>query len=548
MGLGVVREATAPVVRWFRSCFAGLVIALSTLMFIYLAIYAYVISYPILGRGDPDGEHLSRVVALIGGRGAYFFFLTVTILVAYWATRRIDAKAVAHGIVVGLAAAIIFQLIVFILYPPVETDELVMYLAFGALGGYVGGFEGGRASAGRRALYRVSRRISEATDPQAVVDAIGEDLGGPSVRGVVLCRANPSGEDDGQGVPFEVQASWVPGNGESWPTRTDLVRGAIPDLHLIAQRRSMWLGPRNLSPAERNVWEIRRIGRALVVPLAKGDGAPAGMLVVTFARGGFLYRTGAGEFLTVGAQAAVALENMRLMERNRRATLLAERRRLSHEIHDTLAQGFASISATLAAIELSSPQTFEEDPRIRRYFEEARRTARENLAEVRRLVQALRPELLDRWPLHEALRRFVRAWSSETGVEARVSVSGDVRPLVLETEVVLFRVLQESLNNVRKHARADTVTVVLSFREARVTLSVADDGSGFDVVRRPEDGEDGFGLRSMRERAGAAGGSFSIVSKPGAGTRLRITLPFRPEDSSIMEVDPDDLTEDRRRG
>ncbi|CAA9384440.1 MAG: hypothetical protein AVDCRST_MAG22-168 [uncultured Rubrobacteraceae bacterium] len=460
----------------------------------------------------------------------------MTVLLAYWTARRAEEKPALYGIATGLVAAVVLQLVIHLLYPPVTLEELLVYLVFGLAGGWVGGLEGGKTSAGREALYRVSRNISEAKDPRGVVSAIGRGLDGYAVRGVVLCRSVFSGENRGEGFSFEAEASWASRGREAWPGEARPVTDEMPGLSRILQSRSVALRGRDLPSVEREVWRRLRIDHALIAPLADTGGTPVGTLVVTFAKGSPPHRTATRELLTVGAQAALTLENMRLMEQDRRATLLAERQRLSDEIHDTLAQGFTSISMNLAAMEMASPRTFDEDPRLRRYFEGARRSAQENLSEVRRLVQALRPELLDRYPLDKAVGESAGAWSAGTGVEARVSVCGAPRQLTPEVEIALFRAVQESLANVQKHARADTVTVTLTYDDGQTTLEVRDDGGGFDPARLKNGGVHSFGLRSMRERVVAVGGSFSVESAPGTGTRLLVTVPTTSDDPTVTRA------------
>jgi len=238
-------------------------------------------------------------------------------------------------------------------------------------------------------------------------------------------------------------------------------------------------------------------------------------------------------YQTVGAQAALALENLRLVEQARRSGELEERERLAHEIHDTLTQGFASIVMNLEAAEGS----LERDPASsRRHMGEARRTARENLVEARRIVRALQPEALEEAPLPEALARLAKKWSEGSGATAGVTVTGAPRPLSPEAEVTLLRAAQEALTNIRKHARASRAMLTLSYMEDRVALDVRDDGVGFDPDGMPailgKGGDGGFGLRAMRERAERSGGTLLVESEPGRGTTLAVELPV-PADGRV---------------
>ncbi|CAN5867594.1 hypothetical protein BH18ACT11_BH18ACT11_24960 [soil metagenome] len=215
-----------------------------------------------------------------------------------------------------------------------------------------------------------------------------------------------------------------------------------------------------------------------------------------------------------------------LAAQERHAGVLEERGRLAREIHDTLAQGFISIVTHLEAAEGSLPTG---SGQARHHLEQARRTARENLVEARNLVAALRPEILEGSSLSGALERLAGRWSKETGVPATVSITGEERPLTQESQVALLRAAQEALSNTRKHARAQRAKITLSYMEDLVALDVQDDGEGFDPRGVPVGADGGFGLRAMRERVEALGGSLLVESERGAGCTLVVELPLVAE-------------------
>jgi signal transduction histidine kinase len=287
-----------------------------------------------------------------------------------------------------------------------------------------------------------------------------------------------------------------------------------------------------LSEPARTICKRKAHRTALFVPLLVRDEAPVGLLAVFF-HSKRVPRNAVGRYLNIGPQVALALENLRLVgeaqRAGRQAGALRERQRLSREIHDTLAQGFTSILMSLTAAEVAYPAT--ESGPIRGYLESSRRTARECLAEARRLVWALRPEALDHHPLPTVLDSLVKGWSAEAKLEARVVVTGSQRRLLPEVEAVLLRVAQEALSNVRKHACASRVLLTLSFMEQSVALDVRDDGVGFDPARSAQgrgvrtDGA-GFGLVAMRERVEELDGTFNVESTPGKGTTLAAELPI----------------------
>jgi signal transduction histidine kinase len=211
-----------------------------------------------------------------------------------------------------------------------------------------------------------------------------------------------------------------------------------------------------------------------------------------------------------------------LAEAEREGGRLAERQRLARDIHDTLAQGFVSIVLQLQAAEADLPAEAEE---ARRHLERARRTARDNLAEARRLVWDLRPEPLRTASLGEALGRLAGRVAEETGMAATATVTGIPRPLTADAEVTLFRVTQEALANVAKHARAGRVALTLSYMDGEATLDVRDDGAGFAATADGDGRGDGLGLHGMRERVEAIGGRVAVESAPGRGTTIAVTVP-----------------------
>jgi signal transduction histidine kinase/DNA-binding NarL/FixJ family response regulator len=206
---------------------------------------------------------------------------------------------------------------------------------------------------------------------------------------------------------------------------------------------------------------------------------------------------------------------------------LAERQRLARDIHDTLAQGFVSIVLQLQAAEGELPAGADA---ARRHLELARRTAGDNLAEVRRLVWDLRPEQLRAASLGEALGRLTDRLAEETGVAATTTVTGTPRPLSPDAEVTLLRVTQEALANVSRHADAARVALTLSYMDGEATLDVRDDGAGFAPGADGSGPNGGLGQAGMRERVEALGGRLAVESAPGRGTTVAAVVPV-PEGS-----------------
>ena len=210
----------------------------------------------------------------------------------------------------------------------------------------------------------------------------------------------------------------------------------------------------------------------------------------------------------------------------RQAGVTEERQRLAREIHDTLVQGFTSIVIHLEAAEGALPS---DRSTLQRHLDQARRAARENLAEARRLMWALQPEAFDHASLPDVLTNLARNWSEENGVAASATITGSARTLRPEIEVALLRAAQEAFANAGKHAHASQVMVTLSYMEDVVVLDVQDDGSGFDTIQLlpspPEQTMSGFGLKALRTRVEQLGGTLSIESTPGEGTTIAVALP-----------------------
>ncbi|BAL91838.1 putative two-component system sensor kinase [Actinoplanes missouriensis 431] len=212
------------------------------------------------------------------------------------------------------------------------------------------------------------------------------------------------------------------------------------------------------------------------------------------------------------SRAALEASRAELARLSHEAGAAAERNRLAGEIHDTLAQGFTSI---ITLVQAADPQLADERLAL------AVRTARENLAESRALIAALSPAALASASLPEAVRRQAARFSEEAGVPSTVRVTGEPRDLPTRVEVVLLRAAQEALTNVRRHAGATEVGVVLAYAASSVRLVVRDDGRGFDPAGVRSAGGGGFGLSNIRARAAQVGGQVAVRSGgPGAAAAV----------------------------
>jgi two-component system NarL family sensor kinase len=229
---------------------------------------------------------------------------------------------------------------------------------------------------------------------------------------------------------------------------------------------------------------------------------------------------------TIGYQVGLAVENSRLLDARARLAQEEERVRIAREIHDTVAQQLAGLALKLDA----AGALLDSDPaRGRAALASAAELARTALGDARRSVLDLRGAPLAGLPLHEALAQLVRDFGAQQGVKARFKLNGTPRTLAPRVELTVYRVAQESLTNVARHAAAKRVSVTLELGRrpaAPVRLVVQDDGRGFD----PEAPIDGghVGLAGMRERARLLGGTLDIAAAPDQGARLTLELPGTP--------------------
>jgi two-component system NarL family sensor kinase len=223
---------------------------------------------------------------------------------------------------------------------------------------------------------------------------------------------------------------------------------------------------------------------------------------------------------TIGDLLSIAVERAELFARSTRLGAVEERNRLAREIHDTLAQG---LTATTLQLESADALLDAGSEKAHGPLRRALSLTRSNLEEARRSVLDLRASPLEGRPLSEALKALVERWEAETGIAARYGAVNGSRPLPPSVEAALYRICQEALTNVARHAGAERATVRLVATPDRVRLAVEDDGSGFDAAGVPEDRH---GIVGMRERAEVLGGTLEVRSEPGEGTRIEVTAPL----------------------
>jgi two-component system, NarL family, sensor histidine kinase DevS len=226
---------------------------------------------------------------------------------------------------------------------------------------------------------------------------------------------------------------------------------------------------------------------------------------------------------TFAARAAVAIDLSQRVARDALQRVVGaqelERRRLARELHDETGQALTSILLGLRSIE-EAPT----DEEMRSAVTEVRNLVRSTLQDVRQLAVELRPKALDDFGLVAALERLTESFAEQTGIAVEFVPALPEGRLSPEADTALYRIVQESLTNVVKHARASRVSIVLTRKDDSVSVVVEDDGVGFEPGRT-RDG--GLGLVGMRERVGLLGGRLTIESRPGAGTTFVAEVPLR---------------------
>ena len=221
---------------------------------------------------------------------------------------------------------------------------------------------------------------------------------------------------------------------------------------------------------------------------------------------------------TIGDMLGIAVERARLFERSAQVGAVEERNRLAREIHDTLAQGLTAVSLQLESAD-ALLETEADPARIRRMVQQALALTRANLEEARRSVLDLRAAPLADRTLVEALVLLADA----SPVPVNFLVTGGNQPLPPRVETGLYRIAQEAINNACQHAQANEITVKLVATPQAVTLTVSDDGQGFDL---DDVAQSRFGLVGLNERVKLLNGRFHIESTPGQGTKLEAELPL----------------------
>jgi signal transduction histidine kinase len=242
---------------------------------------------------------------------------------------------------------------------------------------------------------------------------------------------------------------------------------------------------------------------------------------------------------TIVSQLTIAIENAtRYGESQARETLRGEllhqvvsaqereRQRIARELHDGTGQALTALGLGFAA----ASENVRHNPQLAvSQLTELKTMSTQALQELRDLIRDLRPSLLDDLGLVPALQSQVQSFADRTGVKAEFVLNGRRQRVQSEIETIVFRIAQEALSNVAKHASASQVTVQVGFDDSLLNLAVVDDGAGFEpktIFEAPDGSRQVWGLLGMQERVALVGGSCMVHSQPGQGTTVKVSIPI----------------------
>jgi signal transduction histidine kinase len=378
------------------------------------------------------------------------------------------------------------------------------------------------------AFAAAAATAAEAGSLRETLDAICAEVVGPAdLAGVQILLLDPAGDR------LQVHGA---APAEAWPEHLTLVieearrRGArLSSLEAFRTGRPVVRPRRRAALLADPAWEplhaqLRAFDwEAFVsVPLRVRD-RPVGALNAYYRPGHDPDDGDVGLLASMADHAAVAVESAKLVTESRSRATLEERHRLARELHDSACQQLFALALHLRAAQLALPRG-PDDEAVRRTLQTAHQLAHSALDDVRDLVLELHPRVLHEEGLVAAVRQRAASTAARTG--ARITVAGPDAPLGLgpDAELDAYRIVQEALHNILKHAAPTSVRVGIGPQvddPTTLVLDVVDDGRGFD----PAQPTPGIGLTSMRERAERLGGGLTVASAPGAGCLVRVVVP-----------------------
>ena len=381
----------------------------------------------------------------------------------------------------------------------------------------------------RKQIYdQMQRRLSESESIQRIAKGLLQRIGLDEVLQIICAEAIQLTGATGSAVLLLEEDGWLRvTESAGLPTYS---QNRLPVSGSFAGRafqtgEHVWVTLQDSNPDNDDVHQlegyswIKGLVSLLVVPL-KVDTKIIGILNI-LNKPGKLTQEDMRIINLFADQAAIIIEHVRLQYQAEQLAVLEERQRLARELHDSVTQALYSV--TLYADAARMAFSAEKWEALESNLQEVRNMAREAMYDMRLLVFELRPFMLETEGLASALRARLAAVEGRSGLKTEVHVEGE-RRLPIKMEEELYRIAQEGLNNVVKHAQATRLQIYLKYDENTVSLEMIDDGKGF----KPEDvsRSGGFGLPGIQERVQQLGGILNIESIPLRGTRLSIRISF----------------------
>jgi len=228
--------------------------------------------------------------------------------------------------------------------------------------------------------------------------------------------------------------------------------------------------------------------------------------------------------ISISHHIGVAVENSQLSSKTKETALLEERWFIAQELHDNIAQSLAYLNMQTKLLEDRFQTEFKAP--VLEEFHQIRNVIQDTYQDVRNMLIDFRIRMKEDEGLEAALRRYCQDFSGRTGIETELTVDADLPLIEPSVQTQVFRMIQESLANVRKHARAKKATVAVRSIGSGLEVAVQDNGDGFDLLAVEDSAREHMGLSIMKERAANLGGTVRITTAPGRGTSVRVEIPI----------------------
>ena len=289
--------------------------------------------------------------------------------------------------------------------------------------------------------------------------------------------------------------------------------------------------------------ETKKVNRHLLLQIVfnTGERKRLGVFAVSRQEGKAFSQEDIAFFKLIGGQFGVAVTNARIFEEVLKDGLLCtleqknltgrllrsqeeERKRIARELHDDTCQSLSNVLLRMDILKAKIPPRLEP---ARTACDELKETVTKALEDVHQMAFDLRPSMLDDLGLVPAIRWYTKEFKEQSGITVGFELGGEEKKLSSEREIVIFRIVQEALTNIRKHAETEKASVLMDFREDKVIVEVEDRGRGFNVDEALDSSTSrkALGVLGMKERAELLGGNLVIHSSPGTKTLIKLEIP-----------------------